>query len=202
MAVKLYTEAGGQSKQVRKLYTEVNGTAHLVKKLYAEVNGVSKLVYALDAPFTFGFNQYYYNTIALNSYCELSSWFCGYRSNGLPGMDIVCWNATGYTDGAPTTKIDINFVNPDALVGKTITVNFTADIDTDGDNEFWYQWRQNGSLYYGYLGSWNGQSAGFGRLIERGTTSLEIAMRTGEDGNHGAHVTIQSILLDGVQVFP
>lgn len=202
MARKLYTEVGGASKQVRKLYTEVGGVSHLVKKVYAEVGGASKLVYVLDVPFTFGFNQYYYNAISLDSYCELSSWFCGYRANGLPGMDIVCWNATGVGAGCPVTRIDINFVNPDALVGKTLTVNYTVDFDDTGDNVFWYQWVQNGSTYYGYLVGGDGGPSGIGRTIERGTTSFQIAMRTGEDGNNGAHVTITSIMLDGVQVFP
>lgn len=203
MAKKLYTEVGGLARKVKKIYTEVGGVSHLVKKVYAEVGGVSKLVYALDAPFTFGFNQYYYNSIALDSYCELESWFCGYRANGLPGMDIICWNATTVGAACPATRIDINFVNPAALVGKTITVNYIADIDLDKDgNELWYQWVQDNATYYGYLATNGDNEIGIGKEIVSGMTSFQIAMRTGGDGNNGASVTITSIMLDGVQVFP
>lgn len=203
MAKKLYAEVGGASQLVKKLYTEVGGVSHVVKKLYAEVGGVSKLVYALDDLFTFSFHQYYYNAISLNSYCRLDSWFCGYRENGLPGMDIVCWNATGYSGGEPVTKIDINFVNPDALVGKTITVNYAADFnDSKANNRIWYQWQQDNSEFSGGLVGGNGETIGIGKEIQRGMKNFQIAMRTGGDGNNGAHVTIQSISLDGQQVFP
>lgn len=203
MARKLYTEVGGASKQARKLYTEVGGVSHKVKKVYAEVNGLSKLLYSTDDLFSIGFRKYYYNTIALNSYCELSSWFCGYRDNGLPGMDIVCWNAANYNDGAPVTSIDIDFINPASLVGKTITLNYNVDFDVgDSYNMFWYEWIQNGSRYYGSLGGGQGGPSGIGKMIQSGMTRISLAMRTGNSGNNGEHVTLTSIMLDGVQVFP
>lgn len=202
MARKLYTEVGGASKQVRKLYTEVGGVSHKVKKVYSEVGGYSKLVLHAWQPFTYTFSQHYNNGISLADYCELSSWFAGFRADGTPGMDIVCWNATDYTHCAPTTRITINFANPAELVGKTVKVTYSMDFNTDKDgNEiWWYYVINNGIRTGGSLNGIEGDGLSFSRNIEAGTTSIYMEMFVGGDGTTGAHVTITSITVDGEEV--
>lgn len=203
MAGKLYTEVGGASKLVRKLYTEVNGVSRLATKVYAEVGGVSKLIYEPNVPFLIGFRKYYYNADALNSNCTLQSWFAGYRENGLPGMDIVSHNAASYYDGAPLVSIDLNFINPAALAGKTLTVNFTVDLDYGaGYNAFRYTWLQNGRESWSNLSGGQGGQSGIGKTINKDMTRFSLQMYTGNAGDNDAHVTITSILIDGQQVFP
>jgi hypothetical protein len=203
MAKKLYTEAGGVSHKVKKLYTEVGGVSHKVKKLYAEVGGYSKLVYNSFTPFTYDFSLYYYQGISLADYCELSSWYAGYRADGTLGMDIVCWNATSYSHCAPAARITINFIDPAALVGKTIVVTYTQDFDTDvDDNELWWHYIKNNGIWTGgsLNGAFDGPGLKFRHKVEAGTTSLYMEMFVGNDGTHGAHITITSITVDGEEV--
>lgn len=203
MAKKMQVGVNGITRKVKKMYVGVDGVARKVKSGYVGVNGVAKKFFSSFKPFTYAFSLYPYQGISINSYCELSSWFAGYRADGTPGMDIVCWNATHYSHCAPAARITIDFADPAALVGKTITVTYTKDFDTDvSDNELWWYYTINNGIRTG--GSLNGAIEGegltFSHKVEAGTTNLYMEMFVGGDGTHGAHITITSIKVDGEEV--
>lgn len=202
MAKKLYTEAGGVSHKVKKLYTEVGGVSHKVKKLYAEVGGYSKLVYNSFRPFTYSFSTFANMSPSLNSYCEIHNWYAGYNEDGSIQLNASCWNATGYSGGAPGSRLQVTFIDPSLVAGKTVTITYNQNFDCDKSyNEFWYyDTKDGGNMSASSMYGRSGDGKVFTRQIPLSTNGFAVQIIVGGDGNNTARITITSITVDGEEV--
>lgn len=200
MAKKFQAIYGGTVHRMKKMQAIYGGVVHNAKSAWAVVNGVWKKVYTSYKPVTFSFGTYAYQSIAVNSYCDLFTHWAGFDGNGNPAMSIACTNATGYSGAEPAAYIRLDF-DAAYMQGKTLQVQFTKDFDNDKDYN--YMWWTYGDDSYdslvGYISSVDGERT-FTYSVDPGISHIAFHIRVGGDGNNGAYITITSVTVDGVEV--
>lgn len=202
MAKKMQVGVNGVTRRVKKMYVGVNGVARKVKSAYVGVNGVAKKFFAGFRPFTYSFSTFANQSPFLNDYCEIHNWGAGLNADGSIYLNASCWNATGYSGGAPVSRLQVSFVDPAQVSGKTVTITYNQNFDVDKSyNEFWYyDTKDGGNMSANSMYGRSGDGKVFTHQIPLSTNGFAIQIIVGGDGNNTARVTITSIKVDGEEV--